>query len=210
MHREIQGRIEQILAGKILADRDSSDEASRSVSEHLEQCAECRQEVAAMQRHASWMRELRVPAGQTAEPRPGFYARVRDRIDAEGAVSIWNLFIESAFGRRIAYASLALALVLGAYLVTSERGEGPMVAEQGVGQVYDGGSVVQGDAGDVLTATPASASANEFGPAAAGDDLAVQMMMRQQQMLIRQMITQMDNSDSEDQVLVNLATYQEQ
>jgi len=210
MHREIQGRIEQILAGKYSTGAHSPEEASRSISEHLAQCAECREEVAAMQRHANWMHELRTPPGQTAEPRPGFYARVRERIEAEGPISIWNLFIESAFGRRIAYASVALALVLGAYLVTSERGEEPIVAGQGVSQTYDGGAALQGDAGDVLTATPASASANGFGPSADGDDLAVQMLMQQQQVLMQQMINQMNNSASEDQVLVNLATYQEQ
>jgi len=56
---------------------------------------------------------------------------VMERIEAEGPISIWNLFIESAFGRRIAVASLALALLIGVYLVTSERSaEVPMIAVQ--------------------------------------------------------------------------------
>src|SRR5439155_13666164 len=62
------------------------------------------------------------------EPRPGFYARVMERIEAQGA-SIWDLFFESAFGKRIAVASLALALLLGIFLVTQERSEQPMIAE---------------------------------------------------------------------------------
>ena len=53
-------------------------------------------------------------------PAPGFYARVMERIEAQGAVSIWNAFSDSPFGRRIAVASMALALLLGVYLVTSE------------------------------------------------------------------------------------------
>src|SRR5579872_7309278 len=66
-----------------------------------------------------------------ADLRPGFYARVMERIEAEGPISIWNLFIESAFGRRIAVASLALALLVGVYLVSSERSaQDPMVAAQ--------------------------------------------------------------------------------
>jgi anti-sigma factor RsiW len=214
MHREIQGQVEKIVAGTLSA------KGSRFVSEHLEQCAECREEVSAMQRHSNWMHELRTPPGETPEPRPGFYARVMERIEAEGPISIWNIFIESAFGRRIAYASVALALVLSVYLVTSERAEAPVVASQGVsqsvGQVNENGAALQGDAADVLTATPASASAsgNAFGTAVAGDDIAEQMMMQQmmmqQQMVMRQMLNQVNNAGSEDQVLVNLATYQEQ
>jgi hypothetical protein len=74
-----------------------------------------------MREQADLLRELRAPA--TAEPRPGFYARVMERIETQGAASIWNLFFESPFGRRIAVASMALALLLGVYLVTSERFE---------------------------------------------------------------------------------------
>lgn len=46
-----------------------------------------------------------------------------ERIEAEGPVSIWNVFIESAFGRRIAMASMALALLFGIYVVTAEKQE---------------------------------------------------------------------------------------
>ena len=73
------------------------------------------------QEQTALIRELRAPEGFAADLRPGFYARVMERIEAEGPISIWNLFIESAFGRRIAVASLALVLLIGVYLVTSER-----------------------------------------------------------------------------------------
>lgn len=117
MHREIRDHIENVLAG--------------SEPEHLAGCAECRSEVQGMQEHTALLRELRAPEGFVAEPRAGFYARVMERIEAEGPISIWNLFIESAFGRRIAVASMALAILLGVYLVTSERSaEDPMVAGQ--------------------------------------------------------------------------------
>ena len=74
-----------------------------------------------MQEQTALLRELRAPEEFAADLRPGFYARVMERIEAEGPISIWNLFIESAFGRRIAVASLALALLVGVYVVTSER-----------------------------------------------------------------------------------------
>jgi hypothetical protein len=84
-----------------------------------------------MQEHTALLRELRAPEGFVADPRAGFYARVMERIEAEGPISIWNLFIESAFGRRIAVASMALAILLGVYLVTSERSaQDPMIAGQ--------------------------------------------------------------------------------
>ena len=162
MHREIRDHIENVLAG--------------SEPEHLAGCEECRSEVQGMQEHTALLRELRAPDSFVAEPRAGFYARVMERIEAEGPVSIWNLFIESAFGRRIAVASMALAILLGVYLVTSERSAGdPMVAVQ---QVQLQPLVVVG----------------EDGPA--------------------RIITQMDQSpagqSSEDAVLADLVSYQEQ
>jgi predicted anti-sigma-YlaC factor YlaD len=89
--------------------------------EHLAQCDECRTELQGMQEQTALIRELRSPEDFAADLRPGFYARVMERIEAEGPISIWNLFIESAFGRRIAVASLALAVLIGVYVVTSER-----------------------------------------------------------------------------------------
>ena len=120
MHREIRDHIEDVLAG-----------SQPDAREHLAQCEECRTEVQGMQEQTALIRELRAPEDFAADPRPGFYARVMERIEAEGPISIWNLFIESAFGRRIAVASLALALLIGVYLVTSERSaEDPMIALQ--------------------------------------------------------------------------------
>jgi len=117
MHREIRDHIENVLAG--------------SQPEHLAECEECSSEVQSMQEHTALIRELRAPEGFVAEPRAGFYARVMERIEAEGPISIWNLFIESPFGRRIAVASMALAILLGVYQVTSERSaEVPMIAVQ--------------------------------------------------------------------------------
>ena len=62
------------------------------------------------------------------EPRPGFYARVLDRIEAQGPGSVWALFFDSLFARRIAMASLALALLLGVYVISSEQMAEPQMA----------------------------------------------------------------------------------
>ena len=62
MHRVIQDRLEQALAG--------TDDVP--VTEHLVQCAECREEVADMRRHAAMLRSLRAPQSDLASPRPWF------------------------------------------------------------------------------------------------------------------------------------------
>jgi len=106
MHAIVQSQLEEVLAGR----------TSAECLTHLAQCPECCTEVASMRDHSAGMRALKVEA----EPRAGFYARVMERIEAQRGASIWNLFFESVYGRRIAMASVALALLLGVYLVTSE------------------------------------------------------------------------------------------
>lgn len=115
MHPVMRDRLEKALAG-------TPDEVVRK---HLSECAECSAEFDFMKEQSEALRLLRAPVEM--EPRAGFYARVMERIEAEG-VSIWELFFESVFGRRIAIASLALALLFGIYLYTAERPEDAMVA----------------------------------------------------------------------------------
>ena len=115
MHRLVRDRLEEVLA-------ESSPDSTAS---HLRECEECRAELAAMRAQAVALRKLRTPE---VEPRAGFYARVLERIESQGPRSIWTLFFESPFGRRIAFASMALALLLGIYLVTSEQGMEPFSA----------------------------------------------------------------------------------
>ena len=107
-------------AGAELAEDDLADPEERRVDGH-----DARDPVRPRQRPA------RDGLAAEAEPRPGFYARVIERIEAQGARSIWNLFFESAFGRRIAVAAMALALLLSVSLVTLERSVEPLVANQG-------------------------------------------------------------------------------
>ncbi|HML18235.1 MAG TPA: hypothetical protein VK419_14495 [Bryobacteraceae bacterium] len=118
MHRLIRDHLEQVLAapgGNHSGSAPNSADVKES-NAHLAECEACRDEIAAMREQAEMLRELRADV----EPRPGFYARVLERIEAQGAGSIWNAFSESAFSRRIAVASMALALLLGVYLVATE------------------------------------------------------------------------------------------
>ena len=109
MHRIIQDHLEEVLA-----------ESNPAAAVHLAECGECREEVCALRSHSAMLRSLR-PNDDTLAPRPGFYARVMERIEAQRPIDIWQLFFDSVFGRRIALASMALALLFSLYLVSSER-----------------------------------------------------------------------------------------
>ena len=180
MHREIQNHIEEAL--------DSQRASQSLVSQHLDGCPECGGEIRAMREQAALLRDLRAPAD--LEPGVGFYARVLQRIEAEGPVSIWNLFIESAFGKRIALASLALALLLGVYVISSERAaQDPAVQDAVVATEQ--------------TPLPGNAPLASGPLTVMGEDAPGRV------------ITQMDqfvdsDANSSDAVLANLVTYNEQ
>lgn len=108
MHRVTQDYLEELLDGVL--------PQGHQVYAHLKQCAECTDEVEAMRLQNEMFRAW----STEAEPTPGFYARVLDRIDMQRPASIWTLFSESIFGRRLATASLALALVTAASVITQE------------------------------------------------------------------------------------------
>ena len=112
MHPLIEKHLEEALSQSGLP----GDHPAR---QHLNECGECRSEVEAMREHAALLRNWAAPA--EVDARPGFYARVWERIEAQRPVSIWNLFTESVWGRRLATASLSVALLMGAYVISSER-----------------------------------------------------------------------------------------
>jgi len=156
MHRHVREHLEEMLADKGPTAGDPLSPQTHSAAGpegHLAKCRECREEVKAMREQAALLREWRVPDTVEVEPRPGFYARVLERIEAEGPGSIWSLFFDSAFGYRIALASLALAALLCVCLVSSERffGSDSGVAEFSRPELR--GQVIMGEdqAGLVLT-----------------------------------------------------------
>lgn len=111
MHRLIQDHLEEVLA---------DPNGNESAAGHLAHCSECREEITAMREHASMLSTLR-SKDDTLAPRPGFYARVLERIEAQRPIDIWQLFFDSAFARRMAMVSMALVLLFSLYLVSSER-----------------------------------------------------------------------------------------
>jgi hypothetical protein len=93
--------------------------------QHFSQCGECRKAAAEFLEVAQAVRILR--SQEEAEPAPGFYSRVMDRIESQKNSSIWSVFLEPLFARRLMYASAVLTLVLGIMLFTSPKEE-PVVA----------------------------------------------------------------------------------
>jgi hypothetical protein len=126
MHRLIEDHLEDVLAGTL--------PAGHPAMTHLRACDECRDESGAMQAQSNLFQAFRF--AETDEPRAGFYARVLECIETQRPVSIWALFTDSVLGRRLATASLALAMATGAVLFSMERIEPAMVAAVELDPLY--------------------------------------------------------------------------
>jgi hypothetical protein len=75
-----------------------------------------------MKAQAELLKSLRAP--EEMEPAPGFYARVLQRIEQRAKDSIWAAFIYSPFSKRLVYASLTVAVMVGTYVVAQESRDG--------------------------------------------------------------------------------------
>lgn len=154
MHGSIRGRLEDLLRA------ESSAGSHEGLSEHLASCVECSAELAAMKTQAAMLKKLRAP--EELEPAPGFYARVLQRIEERGDRSIWSVFIESPFGRRLAYASLTVALVLGSYVVTQESRDGHLGGVNMMAQDVHYDAPVMGDQAQQRDATLENFATHHF------------------------------------------------
>lgn len=122
MHQPIRDNLEEFLKG-------STQRVPQEFHAHLRACEDCSVELRLFEEHAKMLRSLQ--PDQDLEPRAGFYARLMDRIEQEGRVSIWSILLQPNFGRRLAMASAVLVVLLGTYLVTTEASE-PTVASTDV------------------------------------------------------------------------------
>jgi len=115
MHQTIQDGLEDFLAG-------TADKPERvRIESHLLECAECRQEVETMREMSDLFASLRSP--DPPAPAPGFYARVNNLIEKQQPQSLWEVFLEPVFGKRLAFASLLVLATLGTVLMTRETEE---------------------------------------------------------------------------------------
>jgi len=118
MHQPVRDNIEAYL------NRHGDREMPREMAAHLTACESCARQFGQIEQQSRMLRVLRADqwsAGE-CEPRPGFYARVLERIERQTDNSIWAVMLRPAFGRRIAIASAALVVLLGSYWVTSDSG----------------------------------------------------------------------------------------
>ena len=113
MHEFVKGSLEEYLSG-----------AHPETEEHLRTCESCRIEVEAMRAQSSLFASLKAPAEM--EPGPGFYARVMSRVETQTRPSVWSLFGESLFAKRLVYASAACLVLFGAFLVSDARPDAPI------------------------------------------------------------------------------------
>jgi hypothetical protein len=110
---------------------------------HLLSCKSCSSELDAMRFQAKLLRKL--GCQEDVEPAAGFYARVMQRIEERAKDSIWAVFIYSPFGKRLAFASLTVAVLLGSYVLTEEGLDGHLLGEKTVAQQMHDDPLVVGD-----------------------------------------------------------------
>ena len=84
------------------------------------------------------LRTLRCP--EDVAPRPGFYAKVMDRIETQQKSSIWSIFLEPVFSRRLAFASMAMILLLGVTLFNAAPQDDDEMFASGIAPVVSYGS----------------------------------------------------------------------
>jgi anti-sigma factor RsiW len=116
MHQHVRDSLEEYLRG---VGGPFQKPLPLDVEKHLDACGQCQTELKDFERQTVALRSLRTP--QDAEPRPGFYARVMQRIDeARASSSVWAAFLEPLFAKRLALASAALVVLIGSYLFSTE------------------------------------------------------------------------------------------
>jgi hypothetical protein len=133
MHGSIRDGLEDLLSDKRSAVK-SQEVQAQGLREHLRSCKECSSELTAMRAHNALLRELRAPEEKDAAA--GFYARVMQRIEERAKDSIWAVFVYSPFAKRLTYASFALAVLLGSYVIAEESRDGHLTARTMVAQRF--------------------------------------------------------------------------
>ncbi|HEX3684751.1 MAG TPA: hypothetical protein VHU83_19600 [Bryobacteraceae bacterium] len=126
MHGSIRDSLEDLLAGEGFAAKDPG------LIKHLSSCMECSSDLGAMKEQSEALQVLRAP--EDLEPMAGFYARVMQRIEERAKDSIWAGFIYSPFAKRLTYASLAVALLLGSFVIGQETRDGHLTGDRMIAQ----------------------------------------------------------------------------
>jgi len=116
MHKVIIDDLEEYLAGTLLP------AGQRQFEAHFAACNACKREVEQMRDVAQLFTSLK-PV-EVPEPSPSFVARAMASA-TRPLSAFWNPFVDFAFGRRVAFASLLMLAVLGTVLVSRETAYAP-------------------------------------------------------------------------------------
>ena len=112
MRNFVKDQLEDYLSGAL-----HSREQAELESYLKENPAEA-EELALFEESAELLKDLRLPEGEVLEPEPAFYARVMQRVESEREIPFWEVFLQPAFGRRLAFGSLMWLALLGGYVLT--------------------------------------------------------------------------------------------
>ncbi|MFN0102587.1 MAG: anti-sigma factor family protein [Bryobacteraceae bacterium] len=115
MHEPIRSQLEDILQGRL------RPEKCALVDAHLSACENCAVELREMRLYSGVMKALRMT--DVPEPAAGFYARVLQRVEAQGRPSFWNLLLDPVFGQRLVYATGAMFLLMASFLLATTGGQ---------------------------------------------------------------------------------------
>lgn len=109
MKKPILDDLEKYLAGEMSPDAAARFEAALD--------GEGQAQMAGFREQNEMLRTLRAP--EEMDPAAGFYARVMERIESQAAASLWSVFFEPLFAKKLAFASLALLVVLSSAAMTA-------------------------------------------------------------------------------------------
>jgi anti-sigma factor RsiW len=115
MHESVRSQLEDILQGRL------KPGAKAVVAEHLKSCPACAAELGEMSLQADLLRSLKAP--EVPELSAGFYARVLQRVEAQGRPSFWSLLLDPVFGRRLVYATGSMFLLMASFLLATSGNE---------------------------------------------------------------------------------------
>lgn len=107
----LQEHLEDYLDGRL--NEQNLAEFERRLTEDAEAVAE----LAMFQESASLLDAIRVDPADDVEPAPGFYYRVKERIELERGESFWSFLLQPVMVRRFAFAAMMWMAVLGSVAV---------------------------------------------------------------------------------------------
>ena len=79
-----------------------------------------------MRAQSRLFQSLKAPANLEIDA--GFYARVINRVETQARPSVWSLFGESLFAKRLVYASATFLVLLGSFLASAPAIDDELVA----------------------------------------------------------------------------------